>query len=107
LKNAFHLQLVIIHLVMTCTVILTNCKTFYCFSPWEKAALCFECILNSILHKKTANELLIGPYTLLHAIASSYVCGHAAITKITTTLKCLASGKYKKSIETLWPTVPW
>ena len=42
-----------------------NAKSFYCYSPWEKAGLCFQCILKSILHEKTTNKLLIGLYTLL------------------------------------------
>ena len=29
-----------------------NAKSFYCFSPWEKAGLCFQCILKSILHEE-------------------------------------------------------
>ena len=59
---------------MTCAVTLYDILQ-------HSTALCFERILNSILHEKTANELLIGPYTLLHAILSSNVCDHIAITK--------------------------
>jgi len=44
-----------------------NAKSFYCFSLWEKAALRFQCILKSILHEKTVNELVISHYTLLRA----------------------------------------
>jgi len=32
-----------------------NAKSFYCFLPREKAGLRFQCILKSILHKKTTN----------------------------------------------------
>ena len=85
--------------------------SFYCFSLWEKAALHFWCILKIILHRKTANKLLISHYTLLRAcILSSYVCDHTASPRISanadfsTTLKCLASGK--KSIEQLCPSTP-
>jgi len=48
-------------------------KSFYCFSPWEKAGLCFQCILKSILHEKTTNELLISLYTLLCA-CNKHLC---------------------------------
>jgi len=44
-----------------------NAKSFYCFLPWEKAGLSFQCILKSILHEKTTNELLVSLYTLLRA----------------------------------------
>ena len=44
-----------------------NAKSFYCFLPWEKAGLCFQCILKSIHHEKTTNELLVSLYTLLRA----------------------------------------
>ena len=37
-----------------------NSKSFYCFSPWEKAALHFQCILKSLFHAKTVSEFSIG-----------------------------------------------
>ena len=84
-------------------------KSFYCFSPWEKAGLCFQYILRSILHKKTTNELLISILYYV-PVLSSYVRDHAALLKTSATadfstpLKCLASGK--KSIEQLCPSAP-
>ena len=54
-----------------------NAKLFR-FSPWEKAALWFQCILKSILHEKTLNELLVSCYTLLHACTKQNVCDHVA-----------------------------
>ena len=50
-----------------------NAKSFYCFSPWEKAGLCFQCILKSIFHEKTTNKLLISLYTLLRA-CTKHLC---------------------------------
>ena len=50
-----------------------NVKSFYCFSSWEKAGLCFQCILKSILHEKTTNKLLISLYTLLRA-CTKHLC---------------------------------
>ena len=44
-----------------------NAKSFYCFSLWEKASLHFQCILKSILHETTLNELLVSHHTLLYA----------------------------------------
>ena len=40
-----------------------NAKSFYCLLPWEKAGLHFQCILKSILHKKTTNELPVSLYS--------------------------------------------
>ena len=46
---------------------MTYCKSFYCFSLWNKATLRFQCILKSNLHAKTVTELGISHYTLLRA----------------------------------------
>ena len=67
----------------------------------------FQCILKSILHEKTTNELLVSVYTLLRACT---VRDHAALPRMSanadfsTLLKCLVSGK--KSIEQLRPSEP-
>jgi len=87
-----------------------NAKSFYCFLPWEKAGLRFQCILKSIHHEKTTNELLVSLYTLLCACTKQLCRWLCSLTKnvsecwLSTLLKCLASGK--KSIEQLHPSAP-
>ena len=49
-------------------------KSFFYFSPCEKAALRFQCILKSILHVKTVSELHTGHYTLLCACTGQLIC---------------------------------
>ena len=69
-----------------------------------------QCILKSILHEKTTNELLIVSILYYVPVLSSYVRDHAALPRMSanadfsTLLKCLASGK--KSIEQLRPSAP-
>ena len=48
-------------------------QSFYFFSPWVKARFRFQCILKSILHEKTTNELLISLYTLLR-VCTKQLC---------------------------------
>ena len=50
-----------------CHFVWRNAKSFYCFSPWKKAALRFQCILKSNLHAKTVTKLGISHYTPLRA----------------------------------------
>jgi len=84
-----------------------NAKSFSFFSLWEKAGLCFQCILKSILHEKTTNELLICLDTLLRACSKHLCMWLCSLTEnfsdadFFTPLMCLASGK--KSIEQLHP----
>jgi len=70
--------------------------------------LCFQCILKSILHKKTSNKFLICHYTLLHACTKHICKYHAALPRMSvnadfsttfkcTTFKCLASVKKLRS----------
>ena len=50
-----------------CTILLLSCcntESFYCPSPWEKAALHFQCILKRVLYKKAANKLTISHFLL-------------------------------------------
>ena len=41
-----------------------NAKSFYCFSPWEKAGLRFQCTLKNTCHNKTTNKLFLSLSTL-------------------------------------------
>jgi len=88
-----------------------QCKVVLLLLPWEKAGLRFQCILKSILHEETTNELLVSLYTLLRACTKqlcrwpcSLIPRMSANADFSTLLKCLASGK--KSIEQLCPSAP-
>jgi len=58
-----------------------HAKLFYCFSPCKKAGFRFQCILKSILHEKTTNELLTSFYTLLCACTKQLCTWPCSLTE--------------------------
>ena len=58
-----------------------NAKSFYYFLLREKAGLRFQCILKSILHEKTMNELLVSLYTLLRACTKQLCRWQCSLTE--------------------------
>jgi len=66
-----------------CTIILydilQSCSTVFLH---EKASLCYQCILKSMPHETTSNELLISHYILHVPVLSSYVCDHPASLRV-------------------------
>jgi len=46
-----------------CHFVWCNAKSFYCFSLWEKAAVCFQFILKHILHEKYRDRPCKGEFS--------------------------------------------
>jgi len=86
-----------------------NAKSFCCFSLWERLGYAFNTSWRvSSMKRLRTNCLCL--YTLLHACTKRLCTWSCSLTenvsecRLSTWLKCLASGK--KSIEQLRPSVP-
>ena len=69
------------------------------FFRGRRLLLCFQCVLKSILHEKTANELLIIHYTWLCACTKQLLCDHAASPRIS------ANSDYSTALKSIMEEV--